>query len=92
MNYGKKRVFSIESKLKMSKAKNPKQGDATYNSKNNRGTKSKSIIIEDLLTNQILHFTSILECSKKLNLNRTHLAKCYRENKTYKNYKIKSII
>lgn len=85
-NKGKK--HSINRKIKISESKKKYFGDKKYKSKNNRGEKSKKVKVLDAITGELLHeFSSILECSKVLNLNRYKIKESFTFNKIYIKYK-----
>ena len=74
-NTGK--VFSTETRLKISFIKNKKTGILNYKSINDRGYNPKPINVFNIDTKKKLYsFSSILECSKVLNLNRGYIKKC----------------
>jgi group I intron endonuclease len=79
---------SIETRILMSKVKNKKAGDFNYKTKFHK--RSRPINVYDATTNKLLYeFASILECSNRLNLNRTFIKRRIQENKPYINYKFK---
>jgi len=82
------RKFSLETRLKISEAKRKSPENPTYKSRGGHGKQSKSIDVYDSTTGELIHsFSSILECSNILGLNRFRINKCYKNNKPYLNYK-----
>lgn len=83
-------IVSLETRKRITEAKNTRKGDECYKSKNDRGSASKKVEVYCAETGKMLYsFSSILECSKVLNLNRGFIGRRARENKIYRKYKFK---
>jgi hypothetical protein len=67
-----------------------KEGEPGYRSKLTRGHKPTKVFVYDVKTGEQLHeFSSILECSKILNLNRTFIKRRALSGKPYTNFLIR---